>query len=517
MTESNRSAGWSAPGTPAYRAFVLDRIPSELADRFGDNAAYISADGWPVSYRQLDRFSDEAAAAFAERGVAEGDVVALCLPSTVEYIVAYLAAAKLGAITAGCNPRLRPPERRAVIDCARPALVLATDDLVEGIPSDTNVALVTIADHADGLLSSLRVPDAAPPPLPENLDRSVTICFTSGSTGDPKGALFANRQLAAIAELDTGGAWGGGGHSIAPTEFAHVGIMTKLPWLLRAGATTHLQHKWKAARVLELIDRYRIPAVTGVAPQIALLLRADNIDQCDFDCVKAIVVGGSASPPALVRQAREVFGAPYSIRYSSTECGGVGLGTALDADDTEALETVGRPRAGVEATVRDEDGHPVPEGQVGELWLRSPAVMSSYWNAPEATAETLAEGWLHTGDLAHIDEAGCFRLSGRIKEMYIRGGYNVYPAEVERVLLDHPGVAEVAIISQLDDVMGEIGVAVIAPVDPNAPPSLDDLRASAAPHLAGYKLPEDLRILDELPRNGTGKIDRKLLESRPDL
>jgi acyl-CoA synthetase (AMP-forming)/AMP-acid ligase II len=217
------------------------------------------------------------------------------------------------------------------------------------------------------------------------------------------------------------------------------------------------------------------------------------------------VVGGALSTPALVREARQRFGAAYSIRYSSTESGGVGLGTAFDADDDEALHTIGRPRPGVEARVAD----PNDEG-IGELCIRSPAQTRGYWNDPEATAAAIdAEGWLHTGDLARVDDHGRFRLAGRIKEMYVRGGYNIFPAEVEAVLADHPAVAEVAVAPRIDDVMGEVGVAVIA-VRPGAEaPTLDDLRTFASERLAAWKLPEALAVVDRLPRNPLEKIDRQ--------
>ena len=230
-----------------------------------------------------------------------------------------------------------------------------------------------------------------------------------------------------------------------------------------------------------------------------------------FSAVKAIVVGGAASPPALVRQARKRFDAPYSIRYSSTESGGIGLGTDLGADDEEALNTVGRPRPGVEATIRDETGEPVAEGESGELWLRSDCVMSGYWNDPEATAKTLVDGWLRTGDLARVDSAGCYRLAGRRTEMFIRGGHNVYPLEVESVLGNHPAVAEVAVVNRPDEIMGEIGVAVIVVSDGHEPLSLEDLRDFGPADLAAYKLPEDLRVIDRLPRNASGKVDRRAL------
>ena len=237
------------------------------------------------------------------------------------------------------------------------------------------------------------------------------------------------------------------------------------------------------------------------------------MDELDFSAVKAIVAGGAASSPALVREARARFEAGYSIRYSSTESGGIGLGTALDAPDDEALHTIGRPRPGVDATVRDADGDVMPAGQIGELWIRSDCVMSGYWNDPEGTAETLVDGWLRTGDLARIDDDGCFRLAGRLKEMFVRGGYNVYPLEVEAVLGEHPAIAEVAVVPRPDDLMGEIGVAVMVASPGAAAPTLDELRAFGANELAHYKLPEATRVVAALPRNASDKVDRRALAS----
>lgn len=492
---------------------MLTEIARRAAVEFADTEAFVTEHGWSITYAQLDRAADEAATGLFDKGIRPGSVLALATPSNVDFVVLYLAAARLGAVTAGLNPRFTGPELRACIDVLDADLVIASPTLAAAMgPIDSSIAVVDAGDSAHTVTARFRVPDAAPvPDLPADPERPVCICFTSGSTGQPRGGWYANRQLQAIADLDTGGAWGGGGHGLSSVAMAHVGFMTKLPWMLASGRTTHLLERWRARPILDLITRYQMPAITGVAPQIALLLNLPDIAEHDFDHVKAIVAGGAASPPALVEEARRVFGAPYSIRYSSTESGGIGIGTALDADDDEALHSIGRPRPGVEADIRDENGDPLPDGEVGELWLTSPAVMSGYWNDPEGTAETLVNGWLRTGDLATRDDKGIFRLRGRVKEMFIRGGYNVYPMEVEGVLLDHPGVAEIALVPRPDPVMGEIGVAVIVPVDPSAPPTLDDLRVHGAATLAHHKLPEAIRVVAELPRNASDKIDRRAL------
>jgi acyl-CoA synthetase (AMP-forming)/AMP-acid ligase II len=242
------------------------------------------------------------------------------------------------------------------------------------------------------------------------------------------------------------------------------------------------------------------------------MLRLPDFDAYDLSAVKAVIVGGGRSSPALIEEARRRFEAAYSVRYSSTESGGVGTLTAFDAPDEEALYTVGRPRDGIDLVVRDGNGNPVPAGEVGEVTLRSPAVMSEYWNDPENTAQAIRDGWLWTQDLGFIDPGGCLRLVGRSKEMFIRGGYNVYPLEVEAVLAAHPGVAEVAVVPRPDDVMGEIGVAVVVPSAPDDPPTLEDLRAFAAESLAAYKLPEAIRIVAELPLTDMHKVDRLRLQ-----
>ena len=258
-----------------------------------------------------------------EHGVAAGDVVALVGPSDIDYVVAYLAAAKIGAITAGVNPRYTPSERVAVLEVARPAIVVDAGDV-----------------------GRLERAGARPPALDPDPDRLVAIVFTSGTTGTPKGAMFGNRELLAIAHadipnFDDEASWGAGGAMLASTAFAHIGSMTKMPWYLRLGTTTYLLDRWRAADVLDLISRHGMTNVGGVAPQVALLLREPTFDQFDLSSVRTIVMGGAFSPPALVDEARARFGAAYSIRYSSTESGGVGTATAFDADDEEALFTVG--------------------------------------------------------------------------------------------------------------------------------------------------------------------------------
>ncbi len=500
---------------------MLAQTVAEAARRFGNRPAFVapraegqSADeAWTVSFTQLDQLSDEAAVGLAGRGVGPGSVVALSLPSTPEYVVAYAAAAKIGAITVGLNPRATDAERAAMVEVVDPDLILATGALAGGVPDHLAVEAVDRADQADAVLAGLRAGHQrlAPPRLAPDPTRPVTIVLTSGTTGIPKGAVFAEAELAAVCRADSGDRWGGGAAMLSGTQLAHIGFMTKLPWYLRTASTVHLVDRWRAAEVLDLIARHRMPSIGGVAPQLALLLRVPDFEGYDLSAVQTIVMGGSLSPPALVREARARIEAAYSIRYSSTESGGIGTATAFDAADEEALFTVGRPRPGVEVELRDEQDQAVPVGQVGEICLRSATQLRAYWHDPAATAATLRQGWVHSGDLGFFDPAGCLHLAGRAKEMFIRGGYNVYPLEVEAVLASHPQVAEVAVVPRPDAVMGEIGVAVVVAPRPGPPPTLEDLRTYGAERLSAHKLPEALRLVEALPLTPMQKVDRRAL------
>ncbi|HYL51614.1 MAG TPA: class I adenylate-forming enzyme family protein [Acidimicrobiia bacterium] len=471
---------------------------AEAARRFADRTAYVTPAGWSLSYADVDRISDEVASGLAHRGVRAGDVVALVLPPGPEYLLAYCAGAKIGAITAGVNDRLSSRERLAVLDVADPRIILDAGEFAA-------------ADAAEKALHDLRVRGATPPRIADDPDRPVAIIFTSGTTGLPKGALYCNRQLAFITKTDVGDRWDGGGRSFSGTSFAHLGFMTKLPGALRRGGTSFIMERWRARAALELLARERMTTVAGVPTQLALMLRDPEFDDFDLSSVQYIVAGGGPVTPGLAEEARRRFGAALSTRYSCTEAG-IGLGTAFDDPQEDAIVSVGRPHPSVDLAIRDPDGRDVAPGQIGEVCLRSPAVMSGYWRDPEQTRAALTtDGFVRTGDLGWLDDRGRLRLVGRSKEMYVRGGYNVYPVEVEQVLSTHPDVAAVAIVPRPDDVMGEIGVAVVVARDPQRIPTLAVLRDFAAPHLAAYKLPEEVHVVDALPLTAGEKVDRRAL------
>ena len=468
-----------------------------------------------LTYDELDRAADRAADGLVAAGVGPGDLVASVLPSGGEWLVAAVALDRIGAVHAAISNHLGPAERSTLVDSVRPALVLCDPGTADGLPLRTDVVVVAPGGRLEELGTGRgtgRV-DAA-----DDDERVVTICFTSGTTGVARGATFRIRHLRAVSAIDLGSGadvWGGGEPMLASTHFAHVGMALKLPWYARTGSTLCVLDRWRADDALGLIAEHRMSTVGGIAPQIALMLRSPHIDELDLTCVRRLIVGGAPSSPDLVARARDRFGADYSIRYSSTESGGVGLATAYDAGDDEALHTVGRPRPGVEARITDPADVEVPDGETGELQLRSAAVTDGYWNDPEATAAAITgDGWLRTGDLAHLTPSGCVVLDGRRTDMYIRGGYNVFPTEVEAVLELHPAVAAVAVVPRADEVLGDVGVAVVVPAPGTAGPPLEELRRFAGERLARYKLPEDVVVVDELPLTPASKLDRAALRER---
>ena len=480
----------------------------ESARRFGDTTAYVTPRGWSVSYRDLDRLTDEVAAGLARRGVGVGDVVGLVFPPGVEYLLCYLGAAKVGAITAGVNEKLADPERDAVLAVAGPRLVLAAPERGGRAAPVEEFATVETPEQC---LRALRADaDDAPGALPDDPGRPAAIIFTSGTTGTPRGAVYGDRQLRFIADTDVP-TWGTGGRTFNGTSCATLGFMTKLCGNLRRGGTQFMMERWSPRAALELVERERMSSVGGVPTQLALMLHLPDFDAFDLSSVATIVVGGAPITPGLADEARARFGAPLITRYACTETG-LGLGTAADDPPADAVESVGRPLPGVDLAVLDDDDRPVAPGEVGGVCLRSPAVMSGYWNDPDATrAAFTADGHVRTGDLGWVDERGRLHLVGRSKEMYVRGGYNVYPVEVEAALSDAPGVAAIAIATRPDPTMGEIGVACVVPRDGSAPPTLDEIRAFGADRLARHKLPEAVVVVAALPLTAAEKIDRRAL------
>jgi acyl-CoA synthetase (AMP-forming)/AMP-acid ligase II len=271
--------------------------------------------------------------------------------------------------------------------------------------------------------------------------------------------------------------------------------------------------RWSAEIGLNLLERERVTVGQGVPTQWDLMLRHPRFEECDFSAMRIAAIGAASIPAELVRQVRRRFDCPVVVRYTSTEACITTSTSPEDPVEVVAL-TVGKPVAGVELELVDHSGRPVAAGQVGQIRCRSGAVMKGYWRDAERTAQVLdADGWLTTGDLAYVDDDGNLRITGRLQDMYIRGGYNVYPVQVEDALLSHPKVDDVAVLGVPDPVLGEIGMAFVVSGARPAP-TLDELKQWTRTSLADYKAPDKLKVVDEIPRNAMGKIDRRALAAQ---
>ncbi len=503
-----------------------------------------------LTYADWDRRSDALAAGLAARGFAKGDVLALLLPPRVEYALCYLAAAKIGVITTGINPRfgdgeidwiLRDSGARAVVTperhgerelaalarrlgariaSLRDVVVVGGARLVEGkacsrdraveAPALLPFATLEGVSEEGGASRHPHAPEVALAP-----DDLVAIVYTSGTTGKPKGATFTYANLEAIRPTRAELLQEYGERSLATgTPFSHVGFMTKIVANVAGAQTTVLLETFKARTVLETIERERITYVGGVPAQFALILMDPELERFDLSSLRTGAIGGAPFTPELVRGIRERLGIELVTRYACTETA-VGTGSRRGDGEERLATTVGRASDIVELRVVDAQREPLPAGEVGEVAIRSPAVMRGYWQQPAATAEVLdADGFYYTGDLGVLDEDGYLKLVGRKKEMYIRGGYNVYPVEVEAVLAEHPQIAQVAVVGIPDTVLGERGVAFVVPRDPGVLPDAQELRAFVGREIADYKVPDRVVVCAELPLTPGLKIDKVALQAR---
>ncbi len=483
-----------------------------------------------LTYRAWDALADRVAAGLWARGVRPGDVVALLLPSTPLYLVAYLGAARLGAVTTGVNVRYRRSEIGHVLARARARLVVGVTRWHDadfraivaslGLPPDC-LWLDPEEITRSTVTSVERVAAGAPaaPAVTVSPEEAAAIVFTSGTTGAPKGAWYAHRSLLALAEIEarrhTGRTGGPPLHLAAGLSFAHVGFMARIAIQLGTRGASLIHDTFDPATVLEAIERERLTHLGAIPTQAIVLLDHPDRLRRDLGSLRSVLLGGAPSSPELIRRVQAELGAQVSVRYSSTE---VGIATAsLPDDPPEVLATtVGKPTPGVELRITGADGRALAAGEVGGVEVRSPATMRGYWNDPDATAAVLdPDGWIRTGDLGFLDAAGYLHLRGRRSEMFIRGGYNVYPGEIEDLLATHPKVARAAIVGVPDPTFGEVGWAFVVARDPADPPALGELRGFVGAELASFKRPDGLTVLPELPVTAMFKVDKQALRAFP--
>jgi acyl-CoA synthetase (AMP-forming)/AMP-acid ligase II len=485
---------------------TLGEALDAAATQYGDRDAYVEGSR-RVTFAEWARASDGLATRFAARGVGRGDVVALMLPSGTDFALCYAAVLRLGAIVTALNSRLGPREVAGILNGAGASLVIY--DAAAGFPAVP--AGFEVFDSDEIAAACADEPFSSSSHLPLSADEPAVIIWTSGTTGMPKGAWFDHRNL--LAAVSSAGAMSAPfDRRLAAIPFAHAGYMAK-PWDQIAWGSTMVISPvpWSAAQMVDLMSREKITVAGGVPTQWAKVVDEPTLVPRSMPHLRIGTVATAPAPPELVERVADVLGVPLVVRYAMTESPSI-CGTEPDDSPQVQFQTVGRPQAGVEVRIVGDDGAELATDEVGRVEIRGGCVMRGYWREPERTAEVLsADGWLRSGDLGRIRPDGNLVLVGRATDLYIRGGYNIYPLEVENVLAEHPAVDRAAVVGLPTPVIGEIGVAFVVPADPAKPPVLEELRAWVRDRLADYKAPDRLEVVAELPLTEMLKVDKAAL------
>ncbi|MFN2467839.1 MAG: AMP-binding protein [Gaiellaceae bacterium] len=497
-------------------ALTLGRWISDRA-RTTPRRIAIEHRGREVSYGELDAASERLAGDWLERGLRRGDRVATLTGNSPEHVAAFFACARAGFVLTPLSWRLAPAELAYQLDDADPALFLVEDDYAE---------LAAAAGRGYDRLEWPR-PGARPQATAGSgmsgegpADRDpLLLVYTSGTTGKPKGALLTHANCF----------WTNLGFDLATGVAGEDVVLQVLPqfhcggWNVQPllawwkGATVVLERGFDAPRCLELVERRRVTTMMGVPAIYLFLAQEPGFASADLSSLRRAVVGGAPMPEALLAAWQE-RGVAVVQGYGLTEAAPNVL--CLPPEDAVRKRGfAGKPYPYVEVALRDPSTGGLLEGPAqGELVVRGPNVFAGYWRDPEATAAAMADGWLLTGDVAERDADGCYRIRSRLKDMYISGGENVYPAEVEAVLHDHTAVAEAAVVGVPDERWGEVGIAAVV-LAADADATADDLLDHCRARLARFKVPREVRFLDGLPRSALDKVRkdelRSLLEREP--
>lgn len=503
---------------------MLCRSVGELLPRaaahFGNKTALVF-EGRRFSFRELDEASSRVAAALRRRGIAAGDTVALYAPNGPEWMIAYYAVMKLGGIVNPLNLMLTPDEAAyAMNDCGAVA-VFGSADRIAGLArvrAGTRLRLcVAHGGAADDALDFDRLLDEAAGDAGIDAvtpDQVCTVGYTSGTTGHPKGAVLTHRAiLTNTAMTATMHLRSAADTVVSALPCSHVYGNIVMNAAIAYGMTLVLHKAFDAGRVLQSIADERATMLEGVPTMYMYLLNHPTLGQYDLSSLTRCTVGGQTMPEAKMRQVEAAFGCPLIELWGMTELGGLGTTHSAYGPRRHGSIGVALPHLQARVLATDGTGRVLPPGEVGELQIRGPVVMNGYLGRPEATAETIdADGWLHTGDLVRQDEEGYLWIVDRLKDLIITGGFNIYPAELERVIAEHPDVALVAVGSIPDDTKGELAKAYVVPRQ-GAQIDLQQLERHCRERLAAYKVPRAFQVVSDLPKTSTGKILRRLLRT----
>jgi long-chain acyl-CoA synthetase len=478
----------------------LARILDDTARAHPDRPA-IRLDDLTLTYRQLSDLSARAADWLHEHGVEPGDRVGIMLPNIVQFPVLYYGVLRAGGTVVPMNPLLKAREIEHYLSDSGAKLVFATSP--EGATGAAAVGAQAVSVEADTLTEIAARPSSAEIAARADDDTAV-ILYTSGTTGTPKGAelthanLRHNAAVAATTLLDLG-----------PDDvvmgclplFHSFGQTCGLNAAVVSGACLTLIPRFDPVTALKVIERDRVTLFEGVPTMYVAMLNAGP-SVADTSSLRLGISGGAALPVEVLRGFEQAFGTPIIEGYGLSETSPV---ATFNTPDRRKPGTIGLPIAGVELKLVDPDGAEVAEGAVGEIAIRGHNVMKGYWQRPDASAAAIRDGWFHSGDMATRDADGFYTIVDRKKDLIIRGGFNVYPREIEEVLYEHPAVLEAAVVSTPHPTHGEEVVAAVA-LRPGATATAAELRDHVKARVAAYKYPRHVWLVDALPKGATGKV-----------
>jgi acyl-CoA synthetase (AMP-forming)/AMP-acid ligase II len=479
------------------------------------------------TYAEVNDWADRIATVLTDRGLVEGDRIGVLAKNCPDWVALYYGAFKCGVVPVPLNFRLNPAEWAYLLeDSGARAVIVAQefvgrlDELGEDLPSGVGTRFV-LDGESDGWLSLPEVlfSTAAWPRTTDRRagDQDLWQMYTSGTTGLPKGAVVTHGSVHAnMIQMRTAGPVLPNDHRLVAMPLYHAGAAMSMIQVIAAGASMRTMAKFDPAECVRVIEDEGVTHFSLVPAMIQTMIGLPNLTGRRFDSLRTISYGASPITVETLRTAMEIFGCGFQQGFGQTE-----TSAALTMLDTRAheralagephlLRSCGRAMVGTEVAVVDSEGKPVPAGTVGEVIARGPQMMRGYWNLPEATAETLVDGWLHTGDAGYLDDEGFLYLSDRLKDMIVSGGENIYPREIEEVISAMPGVLEAAVIGVPDTRWGEsVKACVVA--EPDHDLTVDDVITWCRDHLATFKAPRSVDFLDALPRNPSGKVLKREL------
>jgi long-chain acyl-CoA synthetase len=489
----------------------LARNLTASAERVGDRVAQ-RLDDVEVTYAALDEASSRVAGLLAAKGVGPGDRVGIMLPNVPYFAAVYYGILRLGAVVVPMNVLLKGREVSFYLRDPEAKVVLAWHGFAEAAQQGAAEAGTECVLVEPGAFERLLAGAEPRRDVEERAaDDTAVILYTSGTTGTPKGAELTHANLGRNAEIAVG-LFGIGQDDVvlgALPLFHSFGQTCGLNACIRAGGVLTLIPRFDPDKALEIIARDRVTVFEGVPTMYSAMLQSAAAETADTSSLRVCASGGAALPVEVLRAFEARFGCKVLEGYGLSETSPVASFNHPDRDRRPG--SIGTPIDGVDMKVVGEEGEDLPAGEVGEIAIRGHNVMKGYWRRPDATAEAVRDGWFHTGDLAKVDDEGYFYIVDRKKDMIIRGGYNVYPREVEEVLYEHPAVAEAAVIGMPHPELGEEVAAVVA-LKAGGDATADELRDHCREQVAAYKYPRHVFFVDALPKGPTGKILKREIE-----